>query len=236
MTLEIILTFYFFYSCLFSSAQNIEFKDRVFFREILNYEPKIDLNNDNIIQLDEADKVYELRLMKKDLTVVDDILHFKNLKKIVLTDNRISTLNISALEYLEEIYCAKNELSTLIIHDLASLRGLYCGVNDLKFVKLFNIENIESLNLMDNELKQIDLTNFKKLKYLILNTNKLKTVDISQNRNLIQVSVDGNSLKKLDITNNLNIKFLYIDNNVKLIGNENQLKPTPKPPPVKVKN
>ncbi|MBB2145390.1 hypothetical protein GM921_07840 [Pedobacter sp. LMG 31464] len=211
---------------IFYQSQVLTFKNQALRNSILKKYPEIDLNKDGKIQKNEADKVKKLSLMEENLQNVEDLKFFKNLERLVLTTNKIERLNFNGFNYLEELYIANNKLSELNIANMPSLKSLACGQNNLTKVSVKNCPSLESINMMNNQIQNLDLFPFTKLKYLAIQNNKLSRLDISKNLELQQIIINGNSIKQVDITKNLKLKMnnLYIDNNVKIQGTDEQMK------------
>jgi len=207
-------------------AQQIKFENRAFEKSVLTANPEMDKDHNGKISQEEAQSITELDLMELDLTNANDVKYFKNLKYLSLTINNIKTFEISDLEYLEKLYIARNNLKEFKISNLPALKTLACGVNPLEKVKIKDCPNIESLNIMDSQLKELNVTEFKKLKYLTVDGNKLKNLDLSSNLELIQISINNNRIDTIDITKNqkLEMHILYIDEKVKIIGTDEQMK------------
>jgi len=232
---NLVLSFLLFLTCNLYS-QDIKFKNSQLEKIILKKYPEIDINKNDKIEIEEALKVDHLNLMEENLVNVEDLIFFKNLKYLSLTINEIESLKLKNFPHLEKLYCARNKLTQLEISDMPKLQELAFGINLLEKVIIKNCPNIESLNFMDNKINRIDLSEFSKLKYLSADHNNLTTIDFSKNPNLIQFLIHGNQIRKIDISNNpnLNLKILYIDDNVKIIGNDQQIKkytPVSSPPP-----
>jgi hypothetical protein len=75
---QIILVIFLIFTFNSLNAQNINFKDSNFKNALFENKIKIDLNNDGIIQVDEAEKVTDLNLMKKNISDITEIKYFKN--------------------------------------------------------------------------------------------------------------------------------------------------------------
>ncbi len=223
----------------FSFSQEIIFKDSCFKIAILNHVPKIDLNNDGTIQIEEALLVKELNLYDKGITVIDDVKYFPNLVKLVITKNKLTEIKLESLEKLESLSCALNSITRFELSDMPNLKRLACGFNIISSLNLINIPNLESINFPENRLTEIDLSQFEKLKYLDLQDNLLKKLDLSNNIELIQINIEKNFIEELDIRKNikLNIKIMYRDSKVVFIATPEQeeiIKVTPNGPKVKV--
>ncbi|WP_312821989.1 leucine-rich repeat domain-containing protein [Epilithonimonas sp.] len=215
-------------------SQDLKFENPDFEKAVLKKYPEIDSNHNGKIDKNEAEKVKELDLMGQNITNANDITLFKNLEYIVLTNNKIEKLKIENLSNLTKFYCARNNLKTLQISNLPKLEELGCGRNQINKVIIKNCPKIESLNLMDNQISDIDLKNFTKLKYLVVDNNKLTSIDLTKNPELIQITINKNHINKVDIRKNINLKMniLYIDENVQIIGNKNQMDSYKKAPTI----
>jgi|WetSurMetagenome_2_1015567.scaffolds.fasta_scaffold131338_1 hypothetical protein len=227
-----------FIACVYSLTSNcqiITFKDPNFESALVNHIPKIDTNSDDKIQVNEAMGVSELKINGKNISSIDEIRYFKNLKKVNCNDNQIKTISISNLDQLEEIYCRTNGLEQLSLKNLKNLKSLICGSNNLISLKIKKCASIREIYCLDNMLSYIKLNAFKELENLVAEGNKLKQINISPCKKLKQVHLQRNNLITLDISKNLNLKFLYIDNNVNLIMTTEQEKSNPPirltPPP-----
>lgn len=216
-----------------ANSQTIIFVDPAFEQAVLTHDSIIDANHDGLIQLSEASGVRELNLMEKKITSIQDVYHFPNIVRFVVTNNLIEDVTLTGLSLLEEFYCARNKLTELNVSNLPSLLELGIGVNELTEITLHNLPNLESFNCMNNQLEALDVTDFKKLKYLSADNNKLKSLDISKNLELIQIVIGNNQLEEIDISKNvnLNINIMYTDDNVKIIRNKNQTSEKAVPPP-----
>jgi hypothetical protein len=214
-------------------AQQLTFENPLFEQAILQKYPQTDSDKNGKIDKKEAEAIKELNLMSLNITNANDVKYFKNLQSLVLTSNNIEKFKLSSFRYLEGLYIAHNKLTEFEITDMPALNTLACGRNNLQKVVVKNCPNIESLNMMDNQIQEINLALFKKLKYLGVENNKLKILDLSSNPELIQISINNNQIDTIDITKNQKLKMhiLYIDDNVKIIGTEEQMekyKPGPR--------
>jgi Leucine-rich repeat (LRR) protein len=207
-------------------SQAIKFENPDFEKTVLTKYPEIDINKNGSIEYNEAQTISKLDLMKLNIKNADDIKHFKNLTYVSLTINEIVDFKLEGLQLLKELYIARNKLNNIQISNLPSLERFACGLNELTKVKISNCPNIVSLNMMDNTIQELNLKQFKKLKYLTVDNNKLKKLDLSNNPDLIQIAINKNEIETIDITKNQNLKMniLYLDEKVKIIGTENQLR------------
>ncbi|MGN8054647.1 leucine-rich repeat domain-containing protein [Pedobacter sp. 22163] len=232
MRIEILIILFTFN--ILGHKDQIKFENPNFERIVLTKYPEIDLNSNGRIEANEADQIKTLDLMGQNLVNVNDVKYFKNLERLLITNNKISRLKLDTLKFLTDIYCAKNALKVFEISNMPALKQISCGLNQLTHVNIKNCPNLESLNMMDNQLNKIDLSQFYRLKYLVLDNNKLKTLELSNNPELIQITVNGNGFKVIDITKNQNLKMniIYVDEGVNIVGTESQMKNYKKVPTI----
>jgi Leucine-rich repeat (LRR) protein len=111
-----------------------------------------------------------------------EILLFKNLEKISLSDNKIQTIpeEISKLIKLKYLIMENNCVNDLKISNLTKLREISFPNNRIIDFSVHNTKNIQKLNLTMNYLKQFPdcVFNLKKLFYLNLNYNCIKYIPI----------------------------------------------------------
>ncbi|MFM7017862.1 hypothetical protein [Flavobacterium sp.] len=220
------LLFITFFITYLNYSQIIKFENPAFEKIVLTKYPEIDINKNGNIDYDESQTITKLDLMELNIENANDVKSFKNLTYLSLTINDIVDFKLDGLQSLKELYIARNKLKNIQISNLPSLERFACGFNQLEKVKISNCPNIVSLNTMDNKIQELNLKPFKNLKYLTVDNNKLKKLDLSNNPDLIQIVINKNKIEVIDITKNQNLKMniLYLDEKVKIIGTENQLR------------
>jgi len=224
----VLLVIVLFSNCI--NAQKIKFKDENFKSALL--ELGYDFNKDNEIQISEIDTVVKLKVSKKKIKTLDDLVHFKKLRIINAMTNQITNLDVfNNNSIIEEIYIGENKLGKkLVLNNLKSLEGLYAFRNGLEEINLVNTDNIQSLYLQGNCFKKIEFKNLSKLKTLQLSENdKLKEVSVVDNKELVQLYLTGTLVSKLDISSNPLLKTLYVEKEVEINRNKKQsdFKPMP---------
>lgn len=141
-----------------------------------------DWNDGNIIlqiaknQNNPYDKITNLSYDNMELSDLNGIENFINLRRLIVNNNRLTSLkDIENLFELTEIYCESNLLTSLKgIENSKKLITLYCRYNQLK--SLEEIENLVELRILacsDNHLYSLDLTNLVDIRYLHCYRNKL---------------------------------------------------------------
>ncbi len=207
-------------------AQNLIFKDADFKNAVLNYEPRIDLNQDGEIQSNEADSVTILNLMKKNIHSMEDAYLFPNLIELALTTNEIAEVKLMGHMQLKRFYCAGNKVTYAEVKNMPQLERLWMNYNQIDTIILANLPKLSSLSLEWNKLTVIDLSPFPLLNYVWLSNNLLTQIDITHNPALVQLKAHKNQLLELDIRSNTKLEphFLYVDSSVKLITTSSQQK------------
>lgn len=180
----------------FFYGQKLEFKDRNFEKAALE---NFDLNKNGILESPEAGLVTNLFLVQKGITSTEDLSFFKNVKMVVLDDNRISNIVLNDLSQLELFSCTECKISSFKAENLKNLTSLYLDHNLLESISLAGIPKIDQLTLSLNQLKTINLNQFKVLRKLNVEHNKLQKIDISGNPALQTLNIMGNKIRETDI-------------------------------------
>lgn len=195
---------------------------------------KIDANDDGQIQQSEADNVSELALNYNlngesyKITSVVGITNFTNLTRLDLRNNKIVTLNINGLAYLNFIDCSNNNqyLASLTIENLPLLETLNClsagsnvtnptysflnlpalktiRANSCRFYgntldNITSLENLYGISCFKSTVTALDLSNKPNLKIVELNSNSLQTLTLANNNTIQTLKLASNSLTSFD--------------------------------------
>ena len=227
MTMKELSLLVFLFGFCFVQSQNIDIPDVNFKNALVNticvdtngdgeLDNDVDINNDGEIQVSEAESViFELNIRNKNISSLQGIEYFMNLKKLDCYGNDISGWNIDlssnlALEYLD---CSYNSLITIDISQNINLVSFTAYQNGLTSLNVSYNSNLEYLNVHNNNLNEIDLSNNINLKYFQCQGNYLTSIDISENINLEYLACVLTYITELDISNNINLKSLSCSNN-----------------------
>ena len=137
-----------------------------------------------------------------------------SLKKLNLSNNRITEIDLSNNESLIELSLRNNDLEEIDLSQNTNLQNLdlYSSIY-LGQVNLSNNTALTELNLSSNRLGEIDLSANTALTSLYLEHNDLEEIDLSQNINLQVLSLNTNYLTTVDLSNHTNLKRLKIVSN-----------------------
>ncbi len=138
---------------------------------------------------------------------------------IGLTSLEVSSRNIKDLTGIEAFVSlttldvSDNLLTTIDISNNIDLDVLNVSNNTLNALDVTYLIKLGTLNASDNSLALLDVSNCVSLLQLDVSSNSLTALDISKNTALTQLNVSGNSLTSLDIANNNALEQLNVSNN-----------------------
>jgi len=81
-----------------------------------------------------------------------------HLTRLVVYNNSISTLDVSALTSLTYLACANNSISTLDVSALTSLTTLYCHSNSISTLDVSALTSLTILYCASNSISTLDLS------------------------------------------------------------------------------
>lgn len=119
---------------------------------------------------DNKETLRELGLSGNAFTSIDFISSYPNLYTLTVTDNKLTSLDLSALPRLGVATAAYNEIST-IKFDNPNLWMLDLSANNIESIDFTKAANLEQLSLSHNLLKTTDISMLSGLKALLLNNN-----------------------------------------------------------------
>lgn len=201
------------YTCQTAEDEIIDIPDVNFKNALI--EQGVDTNNDNEIQISEAENRTLLAISNQGIKSLEGIQYFINLVTLSAFDNLISSVDLSALTKLKSLSLANNSLTSLDISLLTDLEYLYLNNNSLASLNVGTLSNLIQLDCSYNSLTSLDISNLLNLENLNSGVCNLSSIDIGSLNNLKILSLHYNELTELDITN--------VPNLVRLACNSNQL-------------
>lgn len=240
-----------------ATAQNIYFSDANFKAKLLssssnnymasnqaNENVPIDLNNDNEISVSEALNIVSLGIVGDNITNLQGLQFFTNLKNLYFDTDFISDFNLSGLVNLESLtignfFVANKGICTnLDISDSINLEFL-----DIQTGALTTLDLSNNINLIEVIVKQEEpnlvvnfngLVNLRKLRYGSMLSASLdlspcinllevgivgagfSAIDLSNSDILIKLGISGTNISTIDLSNNQNLEQLGLNNNNQL--------------------
>lgn len=170
---------------------------------LLNHTPTIDTNGDGKIQCTEAEAVTEnLALSLKGINNMTGIEAFKNIKQLFLSDNNLTTLDLSANTALTNVDCSRNKLTSINLGTNTALRNLYIQENQLTSVDVSANTGLSNLVLNDNNLTNLDVSSNTALSNLGFSRNQISQINLSANSALNILVTSDNPITSLDLSSN----------------------------------
>ena len=169
-----------------NSPCNINWGDGVIEELVLNKEAKVVKHNFIDAKVDKQHLV-QIECVDIDLVKLPEVcglIRFEAcntdspVKRLVLDNNRIATLDLTYFKQCEEI----------------SANGCYANE-----IKLPVTATLRKLSLNGNNITQIALSGYKKMEELSLERNKLTEIDLSQLNNLTKVNIEYNKISSLKL-------------------------------------
>ncbi len=190
---------------------------------------KIDANNDGEIQQSEALQVGYIDVHYTNISSLDGISSFTNLKNLNCSQNNLSILDVSALTMLQTLDCSFDQLQTLNISGLTNLLILNCSDNNLTDLDVSNLTNLQELICSFNQLSNLninglvnllyldfaynwnptlDVSNLIHLQYLDCSNNELPSINVSGLTNLITLKCYENQLPTINVSGLINLQYI----------------------------
>lgn len=188
------------------------------FKNILLANSSINTNGDGEIDCEEASQpiVVALSVENKNIADLTGIEAFVNLRRLYCGNNQISSLDLSQNTLLTHLDVTNNDLSTIDLTANTDLVELYFYRNQLTTIDLRQNTQLQLLSINTNQLKSIDLPATSSLVQVYLAENQLESIDLSQNANLQALNLNSNRLTTLDLSGNPDLQTLYFSNNLLL--------------------
>lgn len=246
-----LLLFVFIYSV--ANAQIINFTDPNLKAAILSMEATygnfyakdandnyivVDTNQDDEIQISEAEQVTELyfnaggSVFFTDLTglgsfsnlkilscifILTDSVDFSgimNLEILVINNNlNLTSVNITGLSHLRNLFCSDIGITELDLSGLTDLEYFSSSYNMLTSLDFHESINLKELYCDDNWLASLNVDGLDKLEELRCENNELVELNLTSLSSLKKLYCTNNHLESLDISNCPNLLFLYCSAN-----------------------
>lgn len=168
------------------------FPDQIFRNWLLD---KSNLNGagaDGLLTGEELASITAMDLSRRDIQSLEGIEYFTALESLNVSNNRLTSLDVSKNSRLRSLYCATNALTSLNVSGCPELVDLNCE---------------------RNRLTELDLSRNTKLVQLYCRHNSLTQLDVSRNLELVFIETFDNSLTSFDCSMLKKLEFLHIDYN-----------------------
>lgn len=115
------------------------------------------------VTAEELASITVLNCHESSITDTKGIELLTNLVELNLSDNNISSINLSSNTKITNLLLSNNKLTTIDLTKLSALENLYLNGNKFTSINVKNNRNLLVLNVNNNKLTSLDLSNNDKL-------------------------------------------------------------------------
>lgn len=169
----------------------------------------------DVLTVEERSKVETIEVEGKNISRLEGIEAFPNLKVLKCGNNSIQKLDLRQNPKLETLKCNENQLTQLDLSKNPVIDYLYCSENQLEQLDVSHLQ-LKYLYCSHNDLEQLDVKNSKWLKELDCSKNNRLTaldLDVAHKPNLVRVECQDNQLTSLILGENQMLEKLNCANN-----------------------
>jgi len=196
---------------------NSEFPDMLFRDYLLLH---FDTDMDGFISKNEAKAVKEMDLSNMGIKSLAGLDYFTALEKLIVMNNSLESLNLSAFSMLEVLDCSNNHyLKTLVLPESKRLKSLNCSDTRLMSISLNEFKFLEDFTFINNVLgahsiEVLDIVNSSVRTILCNNTIKFLTIrDLPDLEHIsIKSSQYSGGTPIVDLTKSTKLKILTLSN------------------------
>lgn len=142
-----------------------------------------------------------------------EIQYFTQLKRLTVSYNVLTALDLSQNTQLIELDAIENDLTSINLTGLTQLKIAFLDQNELSEIDLTTNSNLKSFEISENQLTALNLTGNPLLRNLNCSYNALTELNISGNPQLEKVYAYENQLTSFSISQKPQLLTLEINNN-----------------------
>ena len=180
-----------------------------------NYIKTYKAGSRDVLTVEERSKVETIEVEGKNISRLEGIEAFPNLKVLKCGNNSIQKLDLRQNPKLETLKCNENQLTQLDLSKNPNIDYLYCSENQLEQLDVSHLQ-LKYLYCSHNDLEQLDVKNSKLLIELDCSKNNRLTaldLDVAHKPNLVRVECQNNQLTSLILGENKGLEKLNCANN-----------------------
>ena len=180
-----------------------------------NYIKTYKAGSRDVLTVEERSKVETIEVEGKNISRLEGIEAFPNLKVLNCGNNSIQKLDLRQNPKLETLKCNENQLTQLDLSKNPDIDYLYCSENQLEQLDVSHLQ-LKYLYCSHNDLEQLDVKNSKLLIELDCSKNNRLTaldLDVAHKPNLVRVECQNNQLTSLILGENKGLEKLNCANN-----------------------
>lgn len=180
-----------------------------------NYIKTYKAGSRDVLTVEERSKVETIEVEGKNISRLEGIEAFPNLKVLKCGNNSIQKLDLRQNPKLETLKCNENQLTQLDLSKNPDIDYLYCSENQLEQLDVSHLQ-LKYFYCSHNDLEQLDVKNSKLLIELDCSKNNRLTaldLDVAHKPNLVRVECQNNQLTSLILGENKGLEKLNCANN-----------------------
>ena len=180
-----------------------------------NYIKTYKAGSRDVLTVEERSKVETIEVEGKNISRLEGIEAFPNLKELNCGNNSIQKLDLRQNPELEKLICNENQLTQLDLSKNPKIYHLICSWNQLKQLDVSNLKDLVTLDCSHNDLEQLDVRKSRSLVALNCSSNRLteRDADVTHKPSLERVECQNNQLTSLILGQNKGLKKLNCANN-----------------------
>ena len=192
----------------------------------------VDANNDNEIQVSEAEAVRYMSIISFDINSLEGIDFFHNLMILNVVDTNLSALNVQGIDSLIQISISQCQLTSLDLSGMVNLEYFWILSNPLTALNFTGCTGLKQFYCGDVPLTSINFDGFTALESVYLGADTLlESVVFGYHPNLSYVDlISDTSLTSVDLSGcpalqvlgavNSGLTFINIKNGAQVVGIE----------------
>lgn len=193
------------------NAQKIKFKDSNLKKALI--ELGYDRNKNSEIEIGEIDTVQVLKVSKRHIKSLEDMVHFKSLKTLNVMTNDITSISVfDGNATIDELYIGENKLGPkLTFKNMPNITGIYAFRNEIKeFEFIGEFAKMKSFYIQGNPVENLYLQNLPNLQSLqLFECDNLKTINFAKQTKLKQFFLLD--MKAVNVVIKNDIRTVYLE-------------------------
>ena len=160
-----------------------------------------------------ADEISTIECISSDISSITGLSDFVYLRKLSLSGNNLTELNVSGNHNLADLSASSNDLVELDLSANKELYSLHVSFNDLASLDIPLDTRLNYIRVRENNLNSLNLSTNKYLRELDIANNAFTSLSISEQSELRLLDVSGNQLTELNVSSYSDLKILRTENN-----------------------
>lgn len=192
-------------------AQVVNIPDPIFKQRVIAL--GFDTNEDNQIQLSEAQKVTKLYLNDAGIVNLQGINSFTNLEELGVYNNKLAWMNVTSLTKLKYLYAQNNRIEKLELGNHPYLEHLYLQNNFLlTTLDVSKLQKLRDIRISNNKIRKLNTENLESLEYIEAENNLLEAMNVKKSKQLKLINLKNNpSLQFIDIRGLANLEYFNFE-------------------------